>query len=443
MDTYDKIKKSRIKMDSEEMQEKGRLKATAFTRQSSMNFQNLLRFMLNKRGLTLEMEIDNFKDVMGDNWDMVTKSAICQQRKNFNPEVFKELTRDYIINTYDEGHDYEEYKGYILLAIDGMNIELPNVETLRKEYGEAKGPEGQRTSARATTSSIYDVVNNMIIDSQIDKYRTSERELAKRNIEEMIRLLGKRKIIIIFDRGYPSLDMIHMLEKNQIKYLIRLNKSMYSKEVKSMKTEDELKKIYMTMKRTKDIKDKKTQEELRNIKELDIRFVKYELETGEQEILITNLNKDDFSREEIGELYFKRWKIELAYDIAKNKLDIQNFSGQSKIVIEQEFYAQMYLLNVAEDLKRDANKKVEAKQTNGYKYDYQPNMNVLIGKLRKRFIIIVMNLTINKNTEADKTFENLMAEIEQNLCPIRPNRKNSRNKYKGYNKYKQNLRRNS
>jgi hypothetical protein len=254
MITYDKMKQNTNKVNSEKTKEKWRLKVTAFTRKSDMNFQNLIRFMLNRRGLTLEMEIDNFKEIMGENWNMVTKSAICQQRKYLNPEAFKDLTQDYIINTYDEGHDYEEYKGYLVFAIDGMNIEIPNTEELRKEYGEAKGPEGQRTVARATTSCIYDVVNNMVIDSQIDKYRTSERELAKRNIEEMLKLLGQRKIIIIFDRGYPSLEMIHILEKNSLKYLIRLNKSMYSKEVKSMKTEDEIKRIHITTKRIKEIK---------------------------------------------------------------------------------------------------------------------------------------------------------------------------------------------
>lgn len=139
MEAYDKMKESRFEMDAKETLEIGRLRATAFTRQSNMNFANLLKYIVNKRGLTMAMEIDSFKEVMGDNWETVTKSAICQQRKNFNPEVFKRLTRSYIKNTYDEGHDYEEYKGYIVFAVDGMDIELPNTEKLRQEFGEGKG----------------------------------------------------------------------------------------------------------------------------------------------------------------------------------------------------------------------------------------------------------------------------------------------------------------
>ena len=443
MYTYDKMKKSRKKIESKELKEKGRLKATAFTRQSNMNFQNLLRFMLSKKGLSMAMEIDNFKDIMGEEWNMVTKSAICQQRQNLNPEVFKELIRDYIINTYDEGHDYEEYKGYLIFAIDGMDIEIPNTEKLRKEYGEGKGKKGQRTSARAKTSTIYDVINKMVVDTQIAKYKTSERELARQNITEMMNLLGEQKKVVIFDRGYPSLEMIYDLTKMGIKYLFRLGGKTFKKEIQKMLTIDEDIGIEATAERTRRIKEDSKKEEIKEEQVVYTRFVKYELYTGEEEVLVTNLAVEEFNSEEIGQLYFKRWKIELAYDIAKNKLDIQNFSGQSKVVIEQEFYAQMYLLNVAEDLRRDANRKIKEKQKNGYKYDYKPNMNILIGKLRKKFIVIINNLSFNKGEEADKAFDNLMKEIEQNLCPIRPDRKNHRNKYKGYNKYKQNLRRNS
>ena len=126
-----------------------------------------------------------------------------------------------------------------------------------------------------------------------------------------------------------------------------------------MKGNDEIVAIELTRKRLEKIKSKEIRKELKEKKKLESRFVKYILNTGEEEILITNVDRQDFSTEEIGELYYRRWKIELAYNIAKNKLELQNFTGQSKIVVEQEFYGQMLMLNIAEDLKKEANKKVE------------------------------------------------------------------------------------
>lgn len=444
MRTYDKIKKTSKKLGIKDLVALWKTDVSAFTRESKLSFMDMTYFILNKRGQTLEMEIDNFKDVMGENWQKVTESAICQKRQYINPEIFKDLNRDYVTYTYDDPADYKTYKDYLIFAIDGMDIELPNVAKLREEFGEAKGKKGQRAPVRATTSSIYDVVNNMVIDSQIAKYNTSERELAKYNIMELLSLLGNHeKILIIFDRGYPSIEFIYFLQKFGIKYLFRLNSTTYKEEVNQMKTDDEEIKLQITSKRLSHIESKEEREEIKKQKEISIRLVKTILESGEQEILVTNLGREEFGSKEIVELYFYRWNIELAYDIAKNKLEIENFSGYSKTVIEQDFYAQIFLLNIAEDLRKDANTSTNKTKENGYKYDYKPNMNILIGKLRKRFILILLSIALNKDEESQERYDELIEEINRSLVPIRSDRSNPRNKYKGCNKYKHNLRRNS
>lgn len=446
MITYDKIKKISNKIYQGELSKKYRIDKKYFTRNRIITCEDIVYFTLNKRGLSLKMEMKKFEDITGKMKD-VSKSALCQQRKKIDPELFKAINSDYIRNSYDNPKDYKTLKGYIVTAIDGMKIEVPNVKELREEYGTSKGREGQRTSARALTSCLYDVVNNWIIDAQIDKFHASERKLAKAHITEMLVAIGEEvdieKIIIIFDRGYPSIDMMNVLNQVGIKYLFRAKSSSYKKEFESMKEKDEEVYINITKKKIKDISDPEIRKELEKIKRIKSRFVKYELETGETELLITNLPTEEFTGEEIGELYYKRWKIELAYNIAKNKLEIENFSGQSKIVVEQEFYAQMLMLNIAEDLKKEANKKVVANKENGYKYDYQVNMNILIGMLRERFLLILIKLSLDNSEEAKREYDEIIEEISKNIVPIRPGRKNARIKYKGYNKYKKNYRRNS
>ena len=411
-----------------------------------MNLTKMIMFILAKRGLTLSMEIENFKNLMSSEMPDITESAICQQRKNLNPEIFRKMMRTYIEDTYDEGHDYDTYKGYLVFAIDGMKIELPNVPELQKEYGNNSGRKEQRPCVRAQTSCIYDVVNNMVIDSQIAPLKTSEKELAQINISEMIDILKDRidlnKVIIIFDRGYPSTEMIGLLEELEIKYLFRLSSNKFKENVKQMKTRDEETKIYITKSRINTIQNKWIKEILSCKEYLKSRLVKYELNTGEEEILLTNLKEDEFKTNDIGELYFKRWKIELAYDIAKNKLEIQNISGHSKIVVEQDFYAQMYLLNIAEDLRKEANKKVKNKKENGYKYDYKINMNVLIGKMRIQLIELMIRRVFFNEIESNR-YQKMIEEISKNIVPIRTGRSNPRKQYKTRNKYRSNMRRNS
>jgi len=113
-------------------------------------------------------------------------------------------------------------------------------------------------------------------------------------------------------------------------------------------------------------------------------------------------DSNEFSTKEIGELYYKRWGIEKAFDVIKNKLNIENISGRKRLIIEQDFYAQMLVFNMAEDLRRDANSKLSAKEAKNLKYDYKVNMNILIGTFREYLIMIFVEKDDVKKTEMYK-----------------------------------------
>lgn len=80
--------------------------------------------------------------------------------------------------------------------------------------------------------------------------------------------------------------------------------------------------------------------------------------------------------------------METKYDELKNKLAIENFSGHTRKAIEQDFYATMYLSNIAAAAYWEAQAVVEAERADkDNKYDYQVNVNHEIGVLRDRFIL--------------------------------------------------------
>lgn len=59
-----------------------------------------------------------------------------------------------------------------------------------------------------------------------------------------------------------------------------------------------------------------------------MRVIKFELESGTIETLVTNLFDETISLEDFKELYFKRWGTEVKYNEIKNKLQVQNFTGK-------------------------------------------------------------------------------------------------------------------
>ena len=67
----------------------------------------------------------------------------------------------------------------------------------------------------------------------------------------------------------------------------------------------------------------------------------------EPEILATNLTPEEFSTEDLKELYAKRWTVETGFDRLKNLIEIEDFSGTQRKIIEQDFYAHIFVYNLA------------------------------------------------------------------------------------------------
>lgn len=428
-------------IEAEETKKIGQIAQNNFIRNRKLLFEDLVRCILCRKGKTTTMEINNYYKEIGKREDTVTKQAFCKQRLNLNPEVFIYLNKRYVQRVYDDAN-YKLYKGYIVTAIDGTVLEIPNTEELRKFYGYLNPKEENvRKMARARASAIYDIENNIIIDSVIDKYKAPERDLAQFNIYNALETLGfDRKIITIFDRGYFSTEMLMFLLGGPVNFLFRLQGNTFNKEKASMQSDDEIVEFKTNGMRLANISKKDLKQKASMLKKVPLRLVKIKLKTGEYEYLVTNISKEEFNTEEIGILYSKRWGIETAYDIIKNKLCIENISGKKQIIVEQDFYAQMLLFNMIQDLKNDANYTIDKNKNEKLKYCYKINMNVLVGTFRSYIIKIVVE---KDDACREKLQKYMMDEISKSLVPIRPGRSNQRKKYKGRNKYKTNIRPNS
>lgn len=378
---------------------KFRMKETYFTRMGSskMKFNDIILFILNFVKRSLQIELDDFfkKTSKGD--ITITKQAFSQARQKVSPEAFIYLL-DGVNKKFYEQVPFNKYRGYRLLAIDGTVIQIHNSEKLREIYGYIENQNAK--VARAQASALYDVENDMIIASKITSYGTNEREIAKEMITKLCEL-GTCNDLILFDRGYPSRDLIKFIEENQLKYLMRVSNA-FLKGVVNAPNKDQV----------IEVKYKNTL--------LKMRVLKFPLNSGITETLITNIFDEDFSVADFKELYFKRWGIEVKYNEIKNKLQIENFTGETPIAIEQDFYATMYLANMVALAKMDANEIIEKEYENkGLKYEYKVNTNVLIAKLKDT---LIMMLSINNPWKRSRMLKYIGKEIKKNVIPIRPNR---------------------
>lgn len=61
---------------------------------------------------------------------------------------------------------------------------------------------------------------------------------------------------------------------------------------------------------------------------------------------MTNLTPEEFSAAALKEVYRLRWEIETAYNVLKNRMNLEEFSGIRERLILQDIYCTIWLYNL-------------------------------------------------------------------------------------------------
>lgn len=119
-------------------------------------------------------------------------------------------------------------------------------------------------------------------------------------------------------------------------------------------------------------------------------------------------------------LYFKRWPIETKYNILKNKLEIENFSGRTLISVQQDFYATMYHSNLVAITKIMSDEGIKKRtKDEELKYEYQTNESRLLSQLKDEMILCLL---IKDPMKRSEVMERMIQAAARNKSPIRSER---------------------
>jgi hypothetical protein len=325
-----------------------------------MPFKKLIWFMLGMVKESSQNALERFFPKIKEATHM-SQQAFSLARQKVKWEAFRELFEASVQGSYNE--KLNDWRGYLLMAVDSSHIALPRDAALKAYYG-ACGKELTAVTARA--SLLYDIENDIIADAKIEPLAVDERSLAKDNLETLAKLergFGKRKALVIFDRGYPSKDFINYLQDKEIRYVMRIQKG-FNARIDRLKRGSKI---------------------IRLGEGITVRVLVFTLTSGEREALITNLTEGEVEDEAFAELYYKRWPIERKYNQLKQKFELENFSGRLLDNEKQDFYAMMTVSNMLASCLREAKGKIKREQAKkGNRYEYQANENHAVGVLKDR-----------------------------------------------------------
>ena len=310
-----------------------------FTRKGrKTSFRDTMKTVISFGSDSLPLEMNRYfndKDTLP-----ITQSGFIQSRAKIKTEAFIQ-----VMNLINKAYPCKKkYKGYRLLAIDGSDLNIAKDkkdDASRKSNGENAIP-----SYMLHINCEYDILNDRYVDCVIQKHKeTNENEAL---VAMSDRYKGD-KAIFIADRYYAAYNNMAHLEEHGHKYLIRskdINSatSILKNYFKGKEGEfDEDISIILTNKHTNFIRENKDKYRTvmsnqtfdyldldNHFYEMKFRVVRIRIDGNKEEYesVITNLEKDEFPKEEIKDLYMRRWNIEVSYRHLKYVADLNSVSAR-------------------------------------------------------------------------------------------------------------------
>ncbi len=396
-----------------------------FTRKGrKTSFRDTMKTVISFGSDSLPLEMNRYfndKDTLP-----ITQSGFIQSRAKIKTEAFIQ-----VMNLINKAYPCKKkYKGYRLLAVDGSDLNIAKDkkdDASRKSNGENAIP-----SYMLHINCEYDILNDRYVDCVIQKNKeTNENEVL---VAMSDRYKGD-KAIFIADRYYAAYNNMAHLEEHGHKYLIRskdINSATsilknyfkgkegeFDEDVSIILTNKYSKKIIENKDKYKPIMTNQTFDYLdsdNHFYEMKFRVVRIRIDGNEEEYesVITNLDRAEFPKEEIKDLYMHRWNIEVSYRHLKYVADLNRTHSVKRDLLMQEIWAKLIMFNISMIIINYINENKISKEIKR-KDEYKVNVSVAVELIRACI------------KRKGRVPPGLIKQIASNILPVRHGRKYKRN----------------
>lgn len=363
---------------------------------------------------SLARELERFFDQACPGTEPPTDAAFCQARHKVLPEAFSELNRILLEEFYQQ-RPVHRWKGWRVLAVDGSTVRLRGVNAAcAAAFAGTEGWDPEPGTPLARISLCYDVLNHLSLEAVIAPYGVSEQALAAGQVQ----ICGPGDLVLL-DRNYGSYRLFRDLANRSVRFCARLKTRQWTRRLGDfLEAADRDRTVVWEP----DAEQRRQGEELGiPAGPLRVRLVKVGLPTGELEVLITNLEPEEASVEELAELYARRWGVEEEYKFAKSRSELERWSGKSHRAVEQDFHGRILLENLSTLFSQEAGAAV-AERTQHLRYQYQVNRTRGLSLLRDALYGLLA-----LPEQVGQLLQRLTRRSAKKPCPIRPGRRFPRN----------------
>lgn len=385
-----------------------------FTRNRKMPLKDLLAFMIWPKAESLTVELLNYSELIGE--DNVTKNDFSRRRKYIPYSYIKYLNRKIIGTYYMKKGGIDTWNGHILLAGDGTTYSVPSTEKLKESFMQGR-KSGQSDQPLARGVVVKDVLNGIIISSDMECYGRDEISLLIDELDDIPTAVDSRHPVIILDRKYCAYTLISKLISLKIDFIIRV-KSKFNESVDGFADSDRreqtvtLHPASTTMKKLKRLYGPDTKTD-----DFKVKLVRL----GNGIVVMTSLLKEAIATDEESEIYHKRWDDETTIGFVKNNLQVEIFSGMSKNCVMQDFYSKTIAYNLLSVLVEQAARMRQASISDKSLKKYQINRNVALGIFK-----LFMPQFFHNETDFNTVLTTMLNQMSRYTTAVIPDRHNPR-----------------
>lgn len=389
---------------------------TDFTRNRKINFKKFIGITMNSGGGTMSKELLDYFD-----FDVNTPSvsAYTQQRSKVLPEAFEFLFNSF---TQENMSSTNNYNGYRLIACDGSNLTIAtNPNDAQTAY---KSNQFGTITNHLHLNAFYDVLNRIYLDAVL---QTASEYQEYRACINMMERSSLNKAILIADRGYENYNvMAHAINKGW-KFVIRIKDKnsngiasglnlpktdIFDIDVSMTFTREQTKITkmagykFMPTNQTFDYLPLKSKDTYT----MSFRITRFSIADDSYEMLVTNLDRSEFSTNDLKEIYHLRWGIETSFRELKYSIGLTSFHARKAEYIKQEVFARLLLYNYCELITTHVVQQMQTKDKTK-----QVNFTIAIYICREY-------LRQKRNLSPP----DVIKLIEKHILPVRPGRKDPR-----------------
>ena len=198
-------------------------------------------------------------------------------------------------------------------------------------------------------SCLYNLHEQVAYDFEVVPHN-DERSCAIKHFEKL-----ELNDLVIFDRGYFSYLMLHLVMEHKIHAVFRIQTGNVNGKIQAFLDSNRIDEIIDYEPSAAVKSENKKRGYNIEIKPIEVRLVKYFIK-GETYICLTTLTDQiKYPVKSFVDLYHSRWGIEELYKVSKAFIDVEDFHSQTERTVKQELYGHLLLINIARIFESSAN----------------------------------------------------------------------------------------